>query len=572
MSIADKLNVLIDGKQQCVNAINNKIDYNKYNIKSKWNDLANEVRRLGFEEGTIQTITDDNVAYSKDLPNGTLPKGFLEKVGGMSYVSENLSPQATTQPISTGFLNTTQGTFGSITSGKTYTFSLVYNSTINTSLVVSIRTMSTADGTGSNLGSIGNIALTNGTRTSITFTATNTGYIGFSGSGLDATDTITDITLNVGSSDLGYTAYYEGIRDSKVSEVVSYGANLFKPENVSSNMVDAVIIPNGIRIIMKQEGFTYIVMRFYDIKYLIGRVIKIIGQITSSSDNEGTIHVRAYDKNGTQIQNLLWYNQSVANNTGYLVTTTGTLHKDTEFISVVLYANVKSDTGQIGDYVDYTNVYIGASEQETYTPYVPPTTELIVPEEIKNLDWYGLGISKEYHNYIDLQTRKGYEVVKKIVVDGVNYGTRYVFPNGFTEIYDLNTGVIIREAYPSTGGWGENYAELYSLNDGNLEPIPRVDTQNNAKKGISLTSGKIAIKLDNSTDNSENNWTIDTVNAYLQENPITIIYVLANPIEHDLSAYLPNSNLITLHSNGSLVFNNEYEQDVPNTITYQKEI
>ena len=44
------------------------------------------------------------------------------------------------------------------------------------------------------------------------------------------------------------------------------------------------------------------------------------------------------------------------------------------------------------------------------------------------------------------------------------------------------------------------------------------------QKGIGTNNGEIYLKLDDSADNSLNNWTVEKVNNYFKQNPITITY------------------------------------------------
>lgn len=79
-----------------------------------------------------------------------------------------------------------------------------------------------------------------------------------------------------------------------------------------------------------------------------------------------------------------------------------------------------------------------------------------------------------------------------------------------------------------------------------------------------------------SSDNSLFNYFADgnAFKAYLAEryasgNPVTIIYVLAEPIETDISAELEGfDNIIKVEGGGSLEFVNEYKNPVPSAVKY----
>lgn len=245
--------VMINYVGQEISAVNDSL----WNLSQRISDVENENTELNAliekqekkikqlelaSEGNIlSTITESDSAYEVNVGVDTLPYATIDKIGGMTYKSNNLCNQATTQPLSTGYFNTSQGAFGHVEKGKQYTFSLKYESSVNTSKSIGLRAMSNSDGTGTNNGNLATLQLTKGQRTSITFTASYSGYIGFNGSGFDTTDKFVDITLNNSSNDLGYQPYFEGLRDSKVTDIISKGANgIIESKEISSKIQQLV--------------------------------------------------------------------------------------------------------------------------------------------------------------------------------------------------------------------------------------------------------------------------------------------------------------------------------------------
>ncbi|MBQ3063988.1 MAG: hypothetical protein IJC99_04220 [Clostridia bacterium] len=66
--------------------------------------------------------------------------------------------------------------------------------------------------------------------------------------------------------------------------------------------------------------------------------------------------------------------------------------------------------------------------------------------------------------------------------------------------------------------------------------------------------------------------TLDEFTAYLESNPLTVVYMASKQQEMDISALLPLDNLIRVGGGGTLTFVNECGMPIPSTITYQQEV
>ena len=254
---------------------------------------------LASEGNILSTITESDSAYEVGVGVDTLPYATIDKIGGMTYKSNNLCNQATAQPLSTGYFNTSQGVFGHVEKGKQYTFSLKYESSVNTSKSIGLRAMSNSDGTGTNNGNLSTLQLTKGQRTSVTFTASYSGYIGFNGSGFDTNDKFVDITLNNSSNDLGYQPYFEGLRDSKVTEIISNGAD---------GVISTKAIPTAIQN-LDGYGIGVDATHYNYVDFESKKFVKMIGSYTftgSESFNQVNTNTSGvYRYYTTAIQNLL---------------------------------------------------------------------------------------------------------------------------------------------------------------------------------------------------------------------------------------------------------------------------
>ena len=158
-------------------------------------------------------------------------------------------------------------------------------------------------------------------------------------------------------------------------------------------------------------------------------------------------------------------------------------------------------------------------------------------------------------------------------MDGVNYKARYLFPNGYLPIAD-NTNAYVKNALKTksintVGNVLSNKLKTISQNN--------MVTKNNMGVAIAV-SGEIYIKLDDATSET-NTWTTDTVNAFLQENPLTIDYALAEPyyIEcteqqtQQLQALLKAKtykNITNITTDTIAVLDVDYKKDLE---TYQKQ-
>ena len=86
----------------------------------------------------------------------------------------------------------------------------------------------------------------------------------------------------------------------------------------------------------------------------------------------------------------------------------------------------------------------------------------------------------------------------------------------------------IRNFFPKINNYTEPYSQLYITTTSDLPLLPLVKLQNQKKKGIAVNDGSMIIKLDDSADNSLNNWTVEKVNNYFKQNPITITYKIVD--------------------------------------------
>ena len=225
---------------------------------------------------------------------------------------------------------------------------------------------------------------------------------------------------------------------------------------------------------------------------------------------------------------------------------------------------------EAGTVVNNVTVYPMLNRGETALPYEPyfagfrdtKVTEvqskgidtqiietLPIPAGVQNLDGYGQGINEEYYNKVILDPKNN---IKKFVQK-----TKRIVFNG-------------------TESWDWAYYPLiitYVGNNPSIRGCPIISTHG-LRASIANIEGT-GIGFSNMDTLLPQITTLDEWKTYLAEQyaagtPVTIEYALATPIETDLSSYFTDDNMLKTEEGGTLTFVNEYNYDVPNTISYTK--
>lgn len=144
----------------------------------------------------------------------------------------------------------------------------------------------------------------------------------------------------------------------------------------------------------------------------------------------------------------------------------------------------------------------GKTAPTAYEPYYSYTKEVLLNQPLRKFDYL---------------TYEGvYRQTNEIVLDGTN--NLFMSDNGTIQVLNIPNVDSLNTDYAI------NYASQLMVTTSDLPLVPCRDIQVDAKKGIGTNNGVIYIKLDDSTDNSLNNWTVEKVNNYFKQNPITITY------------------------------------------------
>lgn len=463
--------------------------------------------------------TDTTIAYQKSVPAGVLKYASIDKIGGMSYKSENL---LNSNNIVKGNIDTNGAVIGS--SIRCYIFidvkpNTYYSISItNKSKFIGFRTGVHTYNGNTQISDNGwvqgnNTFLTenNCNKIGIIFTfsewhetvVTNLTEV----SSLDLSDVINANIMIVKSQTPAttYQPYFTDIRDSAVTSIVSDGANLI---NVSDNTISSA-------------------------GYLINTPISNLGigtyTISFNWTGGGSIQFRAL-KNDVNIGSIT-INNTISGINSLTITTTDI--PDT----IYLYSN-NSNGGTV------SNIMLTkGSTAQTYIPYIAPITKQI-PAEIQALNGYGWGINSSVYNYIDFENKKYIQKVGRIDLGSLTYTYESAYATFKTTISDIklnNTSNISCSKYSTTSA--TTWDNIQNMEIGKLG----TNSTTVMIKDTSFGSNVAAFKNAN-------------IGVYLY-------YELETPVETDISSYIDDT-YIDVKPNGTLTFNNTYEQDVPSEVTY----
>lgn len=514
-------------------------------------------------EATLKFTDVASNSYRITVPNNVEPFAKVNKIGGMTHKTRNKIPfpYYFSSPQTTKGITITTSDSGAITINGTSdaegVFFLVYNGT--TTHLNGTYTLS---------------GLTNGSATTYyiqpyidgqsqtpIYTASRTytwnGTLTILGFYFKAGISFNNLTiypmLNEGSTALAYEPYFEGLRSASVSGLKSEFGNLFNydniidkfkgtGENVGKIWVNAtgysanfytgttggsVRVPREYwdKLMYLTKGTYY---AYYEIDFYENEV----------PETDRCIQARAIHLNGEDF----WCGQG-----GQKLFSGGsfTMYQD----GYCYLRSVENKRCYI------SNLMITRTPRTEYVPYKPDI--LPIHEEVKNLDGYGLGVNSEYYSYIDFERKVFVPKVHRKVFDGTeniklgSSGTGHIryaveLENPYTAIDDSNSINVICNHYPATNA-NRTYGMFVDGFAASNTYLWFVDTQVQ-------------------TGNAEDMRT--KLKAWYDEgNPLIVDYILAEPIETDISSYLTDK-YIEVEGGGTITAVNEYGLDAPTNISY----
>lgn len=329
------------------------------------------------------------------------------------------------------------------------------------------------------------------------------------------------------------------LRDSKVTEIKSLGANLTTAQTVYSGARSyAEMVVDGRNCVRMTSGAKHQISPF-PFKENTRYTVSFDSKCEDFDGASGPNCVFAfYYSDGTQ--DILYAPRSDTDWTHY--TFTSAVGKTVEQIGV------HAAQYQIYNYIDIDTFML--NEGATALPYVPYAKHtLTIPTEIQALDGYGLGIDLEHYNYIDWERKVYVQKVapiadKTLQATGYNYDNVVYFALLKADTVDENnrgTHILASKftANPVDGNWGDasHVGQVF---------------------GASTISQYWFGFAPNTT----------ATEAQAIVNDSVILVALANPIETDISHILSDDNMIEVEGGGTITFENEGKFAVPSSITY----
>lgn len=499
-----------------------------------------------------------STAYRSIVPNGVEPFAKVSKIGGMTYKSKNLFeyPYANTTLTSAGITFTDNGD-GSITlngtnDGVNNSAFYIYKKDKQVTLSAGTYTTSIANYNGGAIIIMGlsddYYVLTNKPLTVDKDTDFQI-YIQVSKGNTTVFNNVTIYPmLNEGSTPLPYEPYFAGLRSAKVDELKSKGANLFEYPYYSKTTTSA-----GITFTDNGDG-----------------------SITINGTNDGTGNSAFFIYHDTKPTHL-----PAGTYTASAFGSNGEIFGSIQFIAYGFGSWVNMENSASFDKDLFCGIYIQIPEWQTnvynnvtiypmlnegstalpYKQYKGTLDTLAIPEAVKSLEGYGLGLNTEYYNYIDFERKVFVQKIKEVVFTGDETVEKYPYGNYDSVIRFI--GAWFDDGRPESVGTGHMLCSHFNI--GQLKP-------NCVSIGSGNRRGSFWIDPSFFTTETTNAEYEATLKAWLAEqyangNPVTVVYELATPIETDISAYLTDE-YIEVEGGGTISAVNEYNYDAPTNISY----
>lgn len=494
-----------------VAGVNEKIERNSKRITNLEQGLPSE-----------QFMTDSTVAHVKDVPVNALPFAEVSKVGGMTRKCTNLLPYpyAETTKTLNGITFTDNGD-GSITVNGTSTGVAAFEFSTDRTLFKVGRTY-TINGT---VGDVTVDVLFSGvtwggkgtfTVTEAMMNASNIAIQIRIISGITLNNVTVIPMLNEGSTALPYEPYFEGLRDAKVTEIESVGANLFDAKNISSSVQYATVSLSGDDVIVEGTYYaSFSINLKANMKYSI-----------------------SYGANGNIIQVSLKYKSGVLSQA---LTQKQTFIPLEDVVEIYLYAG-HGDTNK----TTYSNFII--SEGDTIKPYRPYTkNSLPIPEAVQVLDGYGWGVNADCYNYVDWEKKQFVKRVGAVDMGTLDWSPDFVgFSSNLSDVKTPNYAEkpnILASSYNVVGGIGAS------------------DLSAMADKAITIN---YALPILYAKDSAYTD--VTAFKAAMQG--VMLVYELETPIITDISDLLSADNFLAVEGGGTVTAVNENGLEAPSEITY----
>ena len=503
--------------------------------KKKLDDIPGDAQQQINDKVPVgEKVIDSNIASMKVVPKGSGKYAAVNKVGGMSYKSRNLlENKATTQTANgvTFTVNedksvTVKGTSTTWTHLKLNQFILPKgNYIITLDGGISKALYPTVRDTSNNLIVDGYIMAQNG----FAFTLSENKEVQVNVSvapNVTVDTTVYPMIRLATETDTTWQPYYSGIRNAYVNKITTTGKNLLNitaTTQTSNGVTFTVNADKSVAVSGTATAYT---------RLLLGceTVLPKGNYVLSGNLLNSGLYLRVYNINTNEIENDIGNGIDFSSN--------GT---DKYQFFIIVDSDIQVNT------IVYPMLRRATEETNTnYEPYKESILE--IPDAIKDLDGYGLGINQNYYNYIDWE-RKVF-VRNCVKVDLGTLDWTMAITGDFA-------------AYlPTTRYWQKDTTKnAYFLNSHySIVPFSTYAIFSNDKVcSQSNSSSRVCIYDTEYTD-------VETFKAAMSGK--YLVYALETPEEIDISDYLPDDNFLEVAPGGIITAVNEYNYDAPTEIEF----
>lgn len=538
-------------------------------------DLPNAIMNIPAD-ASLAFYEDDEVAYRKTVPSGAEEYALVKSIGGMSYKSENLIDDKNTYPTNIGdyTINCQDGIYTVNGNGESGSFAvrLSYIDLNKGTYYLMANNGKTIDkfsaefSMGLYLHSLAGEEVAfvefDTVNSFKTITIEEDGTYEVSIGYANNSDPDNPVIVNI--DNFTFTpklVNFEGFRHSKVTELVSKGANLINDTNSYPKTVGGVTID------------------FKDGVYTLNGVCTATAGFTLQSGltlPSGTYTLMTHTP------------EAPINSPHYLLRVSNNDYSQSFFVSYnkidgsATYT-LTTDTFKIESQVrageEYNNfvfkpMLVNGDGIVPFKPYVGTLDTLEIPEEARNrCEGYGHGAITIINGVVQDTAYNAIEFAS----DGVKYRQNVT---GEVTLTGKNSWSFHKESenyisfsaskiYLSPKMETTVYAPIMCPN---FDVIPWADIALDREflwyytSAIGICVSKT--KLEAYGELTDNESKRNAFKAWLNDNPVTVIYKLANPIETDITEYFARDNFLKVEGGGSTTPINEHKNAVPTTIKY----
>lgn len=529
-------------------------------------DFADAIYKIPADASLAYQV-DDSVAYRKVVPASAEEFSQVAKVGGMTYKTRNLIPSPTKSLTTNGITFSVQED-GSIVANGTATANATYNFSdfggLNFNLTVGTKyRLSGCPAGGGNpymlrIQSAGREqTATSASSPNVEFTANYGEWFAFIwiAAGTVANNLVFHPMVSEGSEIIPYEPYFEGLRDTAVRELVGEGANLLKYPYFSTTMTKLGITftDNGDGTVTV-DGTATGQTDFYFIASWKSAFFKK-GDYYGSGCPDGGVGAYYVDFGFKNADGVVIAEKFISSSEGMAFA----LEED----ATQLFARIRIMKDTTINNLVFEPMINRGTMKAPYKPYRAEAVDTLeIAEEIQALDGYGRGV-EGYPNYSDFERKVFRQNTYRKVFDGTENCLAVVSNTSGKHRIAYTTVVLDVRPLPSPNGSFvmPTICTHYDSISG--------DATYKLNRGVCIGTASQIIFYDEAYNTSDVSlWKAHLAELYANGNPLVVEYAIAEPIETDISAYLPNDNFIAVEGGGTIKAVNEYEYDAPSTINY----